>query len=226
MEVAFLDLKASYMELQLELDAAYQKVVKSGWFILGSELKAFESEFANYCDTKNCIGVGSGLEALHLILRVTGIGEGDEVIVPSNTFIATWLAVSYSGATPIPIESDKNTYNLDPDLIESAITEKTKAIIPVHLYGQPADIEPILGIAGKYKLEVIEDAAQAHGALYYDRHCGSFGHAAGFSFYPAKNLGALGDAGAIVTNDDELANQIRMLRNYGSKKKYIHKFQG
>jgi len=226
MNVPFLDLNAPYQELKSGLDSAYQRVMESGWFIMGAEVEAFEYEFAAYCGVKHCIGLGNGLEALHLILRAYGIGEGDEVIVPANTYIATWLAVSYAGAVPIPVEPDSRTYNLDPNLLEAAITKKTKAIMPVHLYGQPADMDPIIQIAEKYNLKVIEDAAQAHGSLYKGRLSGGLGHAASFSFYPGKNLGALGDAGAIVTNDDELAENVRMLHNYGSKVKYYHEVKG
>jgi len=226
MNVPFLDLNAPYRELKNELDSAYQRVMDSGWFIMGAEVEAFEREFAAYCGVRHCIGVGNGLEALHLILRAYGIGQGDEVIVPANTYIATWLAVSYTGAMPVPVEPDSRTYNLDPNLLEAAITSNTKAIMPVHLYGQPAEMDPIIQIAEKYNLKVIEDAAQAHGSLYKGRLSGSIGHASGFSFYPVKNLGALGDAGAIVTNDDELAENVRMLRNYGSKVKYVHDVKG
>lgn len=226
MKVPFLDLKAPYRELKHELDSAYQRVMESGWFIMGAEVEAFEHEFAAYCGVKHCIGVGNGLEALHLILRAYGIGQGHEVIVPANTYIATWLAVSYAGAVPVPVEPDPQTYNLDPSRLEAAITPKTKAIMPVHLYGQPADMDPILQIAEKYNLKVIEDAAQAQGALYKGHTSGSLAHAAGFSYYPGKNLGALGDAGAIVTDDDALAEQVRMLCNYGSKVKYAHDLKG
>jgi len=226
MEIPFLDLKAPYQELKEEFDTAYQRVMNSGWFIMGGELEAFEHEFAAYCNVKHCIGVANGLDALHLILRAYGIGDGDEVIVPANTYIATWLAVSYAGATPVPVEPDARTYNLDPNLIEAAITKKTKAIMPVHLYGQPADMDPILELGKRYDLKVIEDAAQAHGAYYKGRKAGSLGDAAGFSFYPGKNLGALGDAGAVLTNDDDLADKIRMLGNYGSKVKYHHDLKG
>jgi dTDP-4-amino-4,6-dideoxygalactose transaminase len=226
MNVPFLDLNAPYHELKSELDSAYRRVMESGWFIMGAEVEAFEHEFAAYCGVNHCVGVGNGLEALHLILRAYGIGEGDEVIVPANTYIATWLAVSYAGAVPVPVEPDPRTYNLDPARVEAVITLKTKAIMPVHLYGQPADMEPIMQIAEKYNLKVIEDAAQAHGARYKGRISGSLADAAGFSFYPGKNLGALGDAGVIVTNDDALADQVRMLRNYGSKIKYYHDVKG
>ncbi len=226
MKVPFLDLKTPYRELHAEMDAAYQRVMESGWFIHGEEVKGFEKEFAAYCGSKHCIGVGNGLDALHLILRAYKIGEGDEVIVPANTFIATWLAVSYAGAKPVPVEPDPRTYNMDPDRLEDAITFQTRAIMPVHLYGQPADMDPILAIAEKHGLKVIEDAAQAQGARYKGRMSGILGHAAAFSFYPGKNLGALGDAGAIITNDDWLGERVRMLGNYGSKVKYYHEVKG
>lgn len=219
-QVPFLDLKATYLELKSELDEAFHRVMNSGHYILGSEVKQFEEEFAHYCGVKNCIGVGNGLEALHLILLAYGIGPGDEVIVPSNTYIATWLAVTYTGAKIVSVEPDLATYNLDPQALEKAITSKTKAILAVHLYGQPADIDPINEIARKYNLKVIEDSAQAQGALYKGRKTGALGDASGFSFYPGKNLGAFGDAGAITTQDDRLAEKLRMLRNYGSKIKY------
>ncbi len=222
----FLDLHASYAELREEMDEAYHRVMKSGWYILGQEVSAFETEFAAYCEVKHCVGVGNGLEALHLILRAYQIGPGDEVIVPSNTCIATWMAVSASGAKPVPVEPDIQTYNIDPSRIEAAITPKTKAIIPVHLYGQPADMDPILDLAKKHGLKVIEDSAQAHGAQYKGRKTGSLGDAAGFSFYPTKNLGAQGDGGAVTTYDDALANSIKRLRNYGSVKKDDNEVQG
>ncbi len=220
MNIPFLDLKSPYLELKDDLDAAYRRVMESGWYILGKEVDAFEAEFANYCETTHCIGVANGLDALHLIIRAYGIGTGDEVIVPSNTYIATWLAVTHAGATPVPVEPDERTYNIDPARIEDAITFKTKAIMVVHLYGQPADMDPINAIAVKYNLKVIEDCAQAHGARYKGRKVGSLGDAAGFSFYPGKNLGAIGDGGAVTTNDHNLASQIEVLRNYGSKVKY------
>jgi dTDP-4-amino-4,6-dideoxygalactose transaminase len=201
--------------------------LQSGRYILGEEVDRFEEEFAEYCGVQYCIGVGNGLEALHLILRAYGIGEGDEVIVPSYTFIATWLAVSFAGATPVPVEpSDNGTYNICPALIEAAITPRTKAIMPVHLYGQPADMDPINAIAKKHGLKVIEDAAQAHGARYKNRCTGGLGDAAGFSFYPGKNLGAIGDGGAITTNDADLADRLKALRNYGSFTKYVHEMKG
>jgi len=226
MSIPFLDLTSANAELRDELDAAYRRVMESGWYILGEEVEAFEREFAAYCGARHCIGVANGLDALHLILRGYGIGVGDQVIVPSNTYIATWLAVSYAGAVPIPVEPDPRTYNLDPRRIQSAITSRTRAIMPVHLYGQPVDMDPILKIGRQYGLKVIEDAAQAHGARYKGRPIGSLGDAAGFSFYPGKNLGALGDAGAIATNDDGLADRVRMLRNYGSRVKYYNEVKG
>ncbi len=226
MKIAFLDLKSLYHEMKLELDSAYQRVMESGRYILGSEVESFEKEFAAYCDGQYCIGVSSGLDALHLILRAYDIGPGDEVIVPSNTYIATWLAVSYTGATPVPVEPDERTYNINPALIEASITSNTKAILPVHLYGQPADMDAINKLAGEYNLKVIEDAAQAHGARYKGKRVGALGNAGGFSFYPGKNLGAFGDGGAIVTNDNILADKVRALRNYGSKIKYHNEIMG
>lgn len=226
MKVPFLDVKATYDELQINLDAAYARVMQSGWYILGKEVDAFEQEFAAYCGVKNCMGVGNGLEALHLILRAYNIGPGDDVIVPANTYIATWLAVSYTGAKPVPVEPDPRTYNLAPERLETVITERTRAILVVHLYGQPVDMQPVLETARKYDLKVIEDAAQAHGALYKGKMVGALGDAAGFSFYPGKNLGGFGDAGAVLTNDDNLAHKIRMLRNYGSQIKYYNEIKG
>jgi dTDP-4-amino-4,6-dideoxygalactose transaminase len=225
-KVPFLDFVQPYEELKAELDEAYFRFMRSAWYILGKELEAFEQEFAAYCGSKYCIGVGNGLEALHLILRAYGIGEGDEVIVPSNTYIATWLAVSYTGATPVPVESDPRTFNLDPARIEAAITPRTKAIMPVHLYGQPADMDPIMAIGRARNLKVIEDNAQSQGALYKGRRTGSLGDSAGNSFYPGKNLGAFGDAGAVTTDDAQLADAVRTLRNYGSKKKYYNECKG
>ncbi len=224
--VPFLDLKSPYIELRDELDAAYRRVMESGWYILGEEATAFEKEFAEYCGAKFCVGVGNGLEALHLILRAYGIGEGDEVIVPTNTYIATWLAVSYAGAKPVPVEPIEREYNIDPNRIEAAITPRTKAILPVHLYGAAADVDPILSLAERFNLKVVEDAAQAQGAQYKGRSAGNLCHAAGFSFYPGKNLGALGDAGAAMTNDEALADKARTLRNYGSKVKYYNEAKG
>lgn len=226
MKIAFLDFKGPYEELKDELDGAYRRVMESGWYILGKEVEAFESEFAAYCGVKHCIGVGNGLEALHLILRAMDIGPGDEVIVPANTYIATWLAVSYAGAKPVPVEPDEMTFNINPELIERVITERTKAIMPVHLYGQAADMDAVNAIAKKHKLKVIEDAAQSQGARYKGRRAGALGNAAGFSFYPGKNLGAIGDGGAVTTNDDVLADKIRVLRNYGSRVKYYNEVKG
>jgi len=226
MKVPFIDFEAPYLELKADLDAAYRRVMESGWYILGKEVEAFESEFAIYCETKYCIGVGNGLDALHLILRAMDIGVGDEVIIPANTYIASWLAVSQVGAKVIPVEPEEKTYNINPSLIENAITHRTKAIMAVHLYGQPADMDAINEIAARYNLKVIEDAAQGHGAKHKNRRVGSLGDAAAFSFYPTKNLGAVGDAGAVTTNNAELADNIRLLRNYGSRVKYENEIQG
>lgn len=225
-EIPFLDLRAAYLELKAEIDAAVLRSLESGWYIGGAEVEAFEAEYANYCGAQFCIGVGNGLDALHLSLKALGVGPGDEVIVPSNTYIATWLAVTYSGAKPVPVEPDERTYNLNPALIEAAITPRTKAIIPVHLYGQPANLDPILEIARRYGLRVLEDAAQAHGARYKGKRIGAHGDAVAWSFYPGKNLGAMGDAGAVTTNDPELAERVSMLRNYGSKVKYVNELAG
>lgn len=225
-EVPFLELGAAVAELRAELDQAWARVLDSGWFILGREGQAFEAEFAAYVGTKYCLGVGNGLEALHLILRAAGVGPGDEVIVPANTYIATWLAVTYCGARPVPVEPLERTYNLDPDRLKAALTPRTKAILPVHLYGQPAEMEAIHRLAEERGLLVVEDAAQAHGARYRGRRVGSLGHAAGWSFYPSKNLGALGDAGAVTTDNESLAEKIRALRNYGSQQKYHNLYQG
>jgi dTDP-4-amino-4,6-dideoxygalactose transaminase len=226
LKVPFLDLQAAYIEIKDELDEAYNRVMMSGWYILGEETEAFEREFAYYCGAKYCVGVANGLDALHLILRAYGIGEGDEVIVPSNTYIATWLAVSYAGATPVPVEPNPDTLNIAPENIEAAITARTKAIMPVHLYGQTAEMDAITEIARRHELKVIEDAAQAQGASYKGRFAGNLSDAAGFSFYPGKNLGAFGDAGAITTNDDALADSLRVLRNYGSRVKYYNEVKG
>jgi dTDP-4-amino-4,6-dideoxygalactose transaminase len=201
-------------------------VLASNRLILGGEVERFEAEFAMYCEVAHCVGVGNGLDALALILRALDIGAGHEVIVPSNTYIATWLAVSAVGATPVPVEPKPSTFNLDPAGVEAAITPRTRALLPVHLYGQPADMDPLLGIAERHALIVVEDAAQAHGARYKGRRVGSLGRAAGFSFYPTKNLGALGDGGAVVTDDHSIAERVRLLRNYGSRVKYHHEMQG
>lgn len=224
--VQFLNLLDTYREIENEINEAVLRVLSSGRYILGDEVEAFESEWADYCGANYSIGVANGLDALTLSLLALGIGKGDEVIVPANTFIATWLAVSHVGATPIPVEPDLNTFNIDPTKIQSVISKKTKAIIPVHLYGQPADLKPILDIANENKLWVIEDAAQAHGAMYEGQKIGSHGHLICWSFYPGKNLGAFGDAGAITTNDVELAIKLKRLRNYGSSQKYVNENVG
>ncbi len=226
MKVSFLDLHATYRELRSELNDAYQKVMDSGWYILSRELEMFENDFARYCGTKHCIGVGNGLDALCLILRGYGIGPGDEVVVPANTYIATWLAVSHTGAKPVPAEPDQATYNISHDAVKEAVSERTRAILPVHLYGLPADMDPLLAVSREHGLKVIEDASQAHGAKYKNRQVGMLGDAAGFSFYPGKNLGGFGDGGAVVTDDDALAEKIRLLRNYGSRAKYQNEIKG
>lgn len=226
--IPFLNLKAINERHRLAFREAFERVMDSGWVLLGEETAAFESAFAAYCGVKHCISVGNGLDALQLALRGWGIGAGDEVIVPSHTYIATWLAVSYTGATPVPVEptSDDSGLGLDPDALAAAITPRTRAIAVEHLYGRPVDMDPIMAIAERHGLPVLEDAAQAHGATHHGKRCGSLGRAAGFSFYPGKNLGALGDAGAVTTNDDALARRVRMLRNYGSERKYVHELAG
>jgi len=226
MNVPFLDLQAINNSQAAELEAAFRRVLQSGWFVLGKEVEQFEQRFAAYCGSAHGIGVANGLDAIMLVLRAWGIGPGDEVIVPSNTFIATWLAVSQCGATPIPVEPVEATYNIDPARIEAAITPRTKAIVAVHLYGQPADMRTIMEIAARHGLKVLEDAAQAHGATSHGVRTGHLGHAAAFSFYPGKNLGALGDGGGITTNDADLAQLLRTYRNYGSQKKYHNLVQG
>jgi dTDP-4-amino-4,6-dideoxygalactose transaminase len=226
MKVPFLDLHATYRELKPELHAAFERVMDGGWYILGSEVETFERDYAAYSEAKHCVGVGNGLEALHLLLRAAGIGAGDEVIVPSNTYIATWLAVSQAGATPVPVEPDIKTYNIDPALIERAITSKTKAILAVHLYGQPAEMHTVIDLAGHHNLRVFEDTAQSHGARCRGKMTGSFGDGAGCSFYPGKNLGAYGDAGCVTTNDDDIADAVRVSRNYGSRVKYYNEVKG
>jgi len=224
--IPFLDLAATHALIEHDILDALQRVVRAGQFILGPEVEAFEREFAAYCGAEHCVGVGNGLDALFLILRASGIGSGDEVLVPANTFIATWLAVSHAGATPVPVEPLETSYNIDPAAIERAINSRTRAIIPVHLYGQPADMDAVKKIAARHGLLVIEDAAQAHGGRYKGNPAGSLGAAAAFSFYPGKNLGALGDGGAVVTSDADLARRIRQLRNYGSEIKYDHQLAG
>jgi dTDP-4-amino-4,6-dideoxygalactose transaminase len=222
MRIPFLELKPAYLELKNELDAAWDRVMDSGWYLLAGELESFEQEYAAYCGAKHCIGVGCGFDALQLALRGWEVGPGDEVIVPSNTFIATWLAVTYVGAAPVPVEPDPKTFNLDPARVAAAITPRTRVIIPVHLYGQPADMDPIIAIADKHGLKVLGDAAQAHGARYKRRRVASLGNATAHSFYPSKNLGAFSDGGAVTTDDASLAGKLRELRNYGSKEKYHH----
>lgn len=224
--IPFLDLRAPYLELKDEIDAALLGVADSGWFLLGEALEAFEEAFARYTGAKHCIGVANGLDALQLSLRAMKIGQGDEVIVPSNTYIATWLAVSQVGATPVPVEPLLATYNIDPSSIEAAITPRTRAIIPVHLYGLPAEMDAIRDIARRRGLLILDDAAQAQGARYRGRRVGSLADASAWSFYPGKNLGALGDAGAVTTNDDGIATRLRVLRNYGSRTKYVNEVQG
>lgn len=226
MKVPFVSFKPLEQELNSQLRAAFERVFESSWYIGGKEDEAFEAAFAQYCNRDYCVGMGNGLDALLFVLKAWNIGPGDEVIVPSNTYIATALAVTYVGATPVFVEPDIRTYNIDPTRIEEKITPATRAIMPVHLYGQPCDMDPIMAIAKKHGLYVLEDCAQAHGATYKGQVIGSFGDAAGFSFYPGKNLGALGDAGASVTNDKVLADKIRALGNYGSDYKYHHIYKG
>ena len=226
MNIPFVSFKPLERELDTELRAAFERVYTNSWYIEGKEDEKFEVAFAEYCESKYCVGTGNGLDSLMLALKALGISSGDEVIVPSNTYIATALAVTYVGAKPVFVEPDIRTFDVDPNRIEEAITSKTKAIMPVHLYGQPCDMEPIVEIAKKHNLYIVEDCAQAHGATYKGKKIGSFGDAAGFSFYPGKNLGALGDAGATVTNSKELADKVRALGNYGSDYKYHHIYQG
>ena len=224
--VPFLDLRAPYLELKSEIDAAMLAVADSGWFLLGRELSAFETEFARYVGAAHCVGLANGLDALRLTLLAMEIGAGDEVIVPSNTYIATWLAVTQVGATPVPVEPVWETYNIDPGRIEKAITPRTRAILPVHLYGLPAEMDAIREIADRRGLLLLDDAAQAQGARYAGRRIGALADASAWSFYPGKNLGAFGDAGAVTTNDAKLADRLRVLRNYGSRVKYVNEAQG
>lgn len=226
MKVPFLELSSSYKELQPEIEDAVLQSLRSGWYVGGADVETFENNYATFTQSKFCVGVANGLDALQLGLKALGVQPGDEVIVPSNTFIATWLAVSDSGAIPVPVEPDGLTCNIDCNLIESAITERTKVIIPVHLYGQPADMDAVLAIAHRYGLLVLEDAAQAQGACYKGRPIGAHGDIVAWSFYPGKNLGAVGDAGAITTNDAGLADKVRVLRNYGSRQRYVNEVQG
>jgi dTDP-4-amino-4,6-dideoxygalactose transaminase len=224
--IPFLDLKSINLAQRAELVAAFERVLDSGWYVMGEELRQFEAEYAGYCGAAHAVGVGNGLDALVLALRALGVGPGDEVIVPANTYIATWLAASHVGATPVAVEPDFATFNMDPARIEAAITPRTRAILPVHLYGQPADLDPILAVARRHGLKVVEDGAQAHGARYKGRRLGAHGDAVAWSFYPGKNLGALGDGGAVTTNDPDVADRLRTLRNYGSRVKYHNEVIG
>ncbi|MFO1085753.1 MAG: DegT/DnrJ/EryC1/StrS family aminotransferase [Reyranellaceae bacterium] len=224
--IPFLDMKSVYAELKPELDAAYRRVMESGWFVLGREVAAFEEEYAAFCGTAHCVGLGNGLEALELVLRAWDIGTGDEVIVPSNTYIATWLAVTAVGARVVPVEPTPAGPNIDPERIAAAITPRTRAIMPVHLYGEPADMDAIMALADKHGLEVVEDVAQAQGARVRGRRAGALGHAGAHSFFPTKNLGAFGDGGAVTTDDAKLAERLRVLRNYGSRVKYVNLERG
>ncbi|MFV2097024.1 DegT/DnrJ/EryC1/StrS family aminotransferase [Micromonospora sp. LOL_014] len=224
-EVPFLDLVAANDEVRADLDAAYTRVSASGRYLLGPELTAFEREFAAYCAARHCVGVGSGLDALVLALRALGVGPGDEVIVPAHTFIATWLAVSATGARPVPVEPGGSSFGICPERLADALTPRVKAVLVVHLYGHPVDLDAVRAVADRYGVPVVEDAAQAHAATYRGRPIGAGGVVA-FSFYPAKNLGALGDGGAVVTDDARLAERVRLLRNYGSARKYEHQVQG
>ncbi len=226
MTVPFLNLKGAYLELKEQVDAVVLEVMHGGWYILGQRLARFEQAYADYVGAAHCVGVGSGLDALQLCLRAMRVEPGDEVIVPSNTYIATWLAVTLVGGRPVPVEPDERTYNLDPARVEAAITPRTRAVVPVHLYGQPADMGPILEVCRAHDLRVLEDAAQAHGACYRGSAVGSIGEATAWSFYPTKNLGAMGDGGAVTTNDDQLADRLRLLRNYGSRRKYDNEIAG
>ena len=226
MKVPFVDLAIQYEAYAAELQAAIQDVLRSCEFILGKDVEIFETEFARFCGVKHCVGVGSGTEALHLALRALSVGPGDEVITVANTYVATVLAIIHVGATPILVDIDPDSYNIDPNRIERVITHRTRAIIPVHLYGQPADMDPIREIAERYGIRIIEDASQAHGAEYNNRRCGSLGDVGCFSFYPGKNLGAYGDAGAAVTNNPAVADRLKMLRNYGQRVKYEHEVKG
>jgi len=224
--IKFLDLKKINERYRGEIDAAVKRVLDSGWYLLGKEIEQFEREFAAYCGVKHCIGVANGLDALNLIIKAYGFGPGDEIIVPANTFIASILAISQNGCTPVLVEPQWETRLIDEDLIEQAITPRTKAIMIVHLYGRAMDMTNVWALAKKYGLKIIEDSAQAHGARFDGRRCGNLGDASGFSFYPGKNLGCLGDGGAVTTNDGELASRIRAIRNYGSDYKYHHIYKG
>jgi dTDP-4-amino-4,6-dideoxygalactose transaminase len=224
--VPFLDVGASYRELRTEIDTAVARVLASGWYILGPEVEGFEREYAAFVGARHCVGVANGLDALILALRALDVGPGDEVIVPAHTFIATWLAVTYVGASIVAVEPDERTYNIRPDIIEAAITSRTKVVLPVHLYGQPADLEPIREVARRHGLRVLEDAAQAHGARYDGVRVGTGSDVVAWSFYPGKNLGAFGDGGAVTTDDPEVFERVRCFRNYGSVRKYVHSERG
>lgn len=226
MNIPFVSFEPMHNEIRNEMIEKFKQVYDNNYFIMGSEMRQFEVEFAEYCGADYAVGCGNGLDALYLILKALEIGVGDEVIVPSNTYIATALAVSYSGALPVFVEPSMDSYTIDPARIEEKITDRTKAIMAVHLYGRACDMDNINAVADKYNLKVIEDSAQSHGAVYKGKKAGNLGYAAGFSFYPGKNLGALGDAGAVVTNDPVLAERVRMLRNYGSKVKYYNEYLG
>lgn len=226
MKIPFLSLKDLNQPFETDFAQAYLDFIQSGWYILGEKVKSFEQEYSDFNLVNHCIGVANGLDALVLSLKALGIGDGDEVIVPSNTYIASWLAVSYVGARPVPVEPRIDTYNINPDLIAAAITHKTKAIMPVHLYGQICEMDAIMEIAKRYNIYVIEDNAQSQGASYHGKLSGSWGQCNATSFYPGKNLGALGDAGAVTTNDDDVAYKVSVLRNYGSEKKYYNEVKG
>jgi dTDP-4-amino-4,6-dideoxygalactose transaminase len=226
MKLPFLDLQPTYAASRAAIDAALARVAASGWFILGKELEAFESQWAAYCGSAHALGLGNGLDALHLGLRALGVAEGDEVIVPSNTYIATWLAVSQCGAVPVPVEPDPRTYNLDPARIAAAITPRTKVVLPVHLYGQPADMDAINAVAARHGLKVLDDCAQAHAARWRGRRVGALADVSAWSFYPGKNLGAMGDGGGLTTSDAAVADTVRVLRNYGSRIKYHNEVKG
>ncbi len=224
--IKFLDLHKINERFRSDIDKRIKEVLDSGWYLLGNQDKTFEEHFAKYCGTKHCIGCANGLDALTLIIRAYGFGAGDEIIVPANTYIASILSISENGCTPVLVEPDINTYNINPDLIEEKITDKTKAIMVVHLYGQAVQMDKVWALAKKYNLKVIEDSAQGHGAYYNGRRTGNLGDASGFSFYPGKNLGCMGDGGCVTTNDDELAAKVRALANYGSHKKYCNLYKG
>jgi dTDP-4-amino-4,6-dideoxygalactose transaminase len=224
--IPILDLTAAYEEIRDEIDDAVKRVVSSGWYIGGPEIQTFEEDFAAYCGTSHCVGVANGLDALHLALRALDVGPGDEVIVSSNSYIATLLAVSMVGASPVMVEPDPATHNLDPSAIEAAITSRTRVVLPTHLYGQPADLDPILDVVRRHGLKLLEDAAQAHGASYKGQRLGAHGDAVAWSFYPTKNLGAIGDAGAVTTNDPNIAQRVKVLGNYGSVNRYVNEVKG